>query len=80
MTRGPLRRLVHDHYFADEGDRGTLMRDVFDFAAPLGLLGGLAEALWLTRYFRRFLEVRNRELKSLAESEAWRQFVPQADG
>jgi ligand-binding SRPBCC domain-containing protein len=76
MTRGPLKRLVHDHYFVDDGQGGTLMRDVFDFSAPLGFLGRLAESLWMTRHFRSFLEVRNRELKALAESDAWRQFVP----
>jgi ligand-binding SRPBCC domain-containing protein len=78
MVRGPLARMVHDHYFADDGRGGTLVRDVFDFLAPLGPLGRLAEAWWLTRHFRRFLEERNRELKAIAESEAWRQFLPES--
>ena len=37
--------------------------------------------LWgiiLTTYLRRFLEARNREIKVVAESDAWRQFVPPA--
>ena len=76
MRRGPLERLVHDHFFADDGHGGTVIRDVFEFAAPLGVLGRFAETLWLKRYFRRFLETRNRELKALAESDAWKQFVP----
>jgi hypothetical protein len=52
------------------------MRDVFDYAAPLGPLGWVAERLFLTRYMRRFLEERNRELKAVAESDGWAEFVP----
>jgi hypothetical protein len=44
------------------------MRDVFDYAAPLGPLGRIAERLFLTRYMRRFLEERCRVIKEAAES------------
>lgn len=47
MLRGAFRHLRHDHYF-EPVDRGTLMRDVFEYAAPFGLLGRLAERLFLT--------------------------------
>jgi ligand-binding SRPBCC domain-containing protein len=76
MVQGPFTRLDHDHHFAKHGRGGTVMRDVFDFAAPLGLLGRVAERLVLTRYLCRFLEARNREIKVIAESDAWRRFVP----
>ena len=75
MVRGPLARLDHDHHFTADGLGGTVMRDVFDFAAPLGPLGRVAEWLWLTRHFRGFLVVRNEALRQLAETDAWRQFV-----
>ena len=39
--------------------------------------GWLAEQLFLTRYMRRFLEDRNREVKAVAESDLWSQFLPQ---
>ncbi len=67
MVRGAFKRFDHDHYFTPDPSGGTLMRDVFDYTAPLGPLGWLAERLFLTRYMRRFLEARNRELKALAE-------------
>jgi hypothetical protein len=51
------------------------MRDVFDYAAPFGSLGRVAEWLFLSRYMRRFLEERNRLIKAVAESEDWRKFV-----
>ena len=75
MLRGAFARLRHDHYF-DADDGGTVMRDVLDYAAPLGPLGRLAERLFLTAYLRRFLTARNRALKAVAESDAeWRRFV-----
>jgi ligand-binding SRPBCC domain-containing protein len=75
MVRGAFARFDHDHYFeAANGD--TLLRDVFDYSAPLGPLGWLAERLFLSAYMRRLLLARMRELKALAESDAWVQFVP----
>ena len=75
MLRGAFRQLRHDHIF-DAVEGGTRMRDVFEFSAPLGVLGRIAERLFLTAYLRRFLEARNRVLKTVAESERWQQFVP----
>jgi ligand-binding SRPBCC domain-containing protein len=74
MVRGAFARLDHDHFFAGL-DGGTVMRDVFDYRAPLGPLGWLAERLFLTRYLRTFLEARNRDIKLVAESSAWKEFV-----
>jgi len=67
MVRGAFRSLVHDHYF-DQIPAGTRMRDVFEFTAPLGILGRLAERAVLTAYLRRFLEERAQVLKRMAES------------
>jgi ligand-binding SRPBCC domain-containing protein len=75
MVRGAFRRFDHDHYFERAPDGGTVMRDVFDYEAPLGPLGRLVERLLLTRYLRRFLEERNRQVKAVAESEGWTRYV-----
>lgn len=77
MVRGAFARFDHDHHFMTEGS-GTRMRDVFDFSAPLGPLGRVAERSFLTAYMRRFLARRSQELKAAAESDAWRRFVPEA--
>ena len=66
MVRGAFARFDHDHWF-DEVEGGTLMRDRFDFDAPLGPLGHIANALFLTRYMRRFLEERAHAIKRMAE-------------
>jgi len=76
---GTFKSMRHRHDFA-RSDGGTLMKDVFEFQAPLWFLGWLAEALFLKAYMRRFLEVRNAELKQIAEGEAWRRYVPEAGG
>ena len=67
MISGAFKRMVHDHEFA-EHPVGTLMRDRFDFASPLGLLGWMADWLFLKGYMRRFLVRRNTVLKQSAES------------
>jgi ligand-binding SRPBCC domain-containing protein len=67
MLRGAFQRLDHDHYF-ESTPTGTVMKDVFDFASPLGPLGKLVDWLLLARYLRGLLEERNQVLKQLAEA------------
>jgi ligand-binding SRPBCC domain-containing protein len=74
MTRSAFARLCHDHYFEPTAN-GTRIVDVFDFTAPLGLLGRAADRLFLARYLRTFLEERGRALKQFAESEEGSRFV-----
>src|SRR6185312_12669837 len=54
LVRGVFRCLDHDHFFSARGNI-TLMRDVFDYVSPCGLLGRLADALYVTRYLKRLL-------------------------
>lgn len=67
MVEGVFASIRHEHHF-EESAGGTLMRDVFEFRAPLGVLGRIAEPLFLTRYMRKFLQRRNRVLKEMAEN------------
>ena len=67
MVAGIFQELHHEHEFRAQPP-GTLMIDVFTFRAPLGILGRLAEALFLTRYMRDLLLARNRYLKQVAEA------------
>ena len=77
MVRGAFAWMVHDHWF-DEADGGTVLRDGFRFAAPLGPLGRIAEALVLRRYMTRFLQARNAVIKEIAESGEWRLYLAAA--
>lgn len=68
QVRGIFRDMRHVHEFIPQADGSTLMRDIFAFHAPCGLLGRLAEILFLTAYMRRLLLLRNSYLKQIAES------------
>jgi ligand-binding SRPBCC domain-containing protein len=74
MVQGAFATMHHRHEFTADGE-GTLMRDTFEFTAPLGPLGWLAEKLFLTAYMKKFLAQRNAKLKALAESDGWRKFL-----
>ena len=77
MISGAFRRMRHRHEFLAIAS-GTLMTDHFDFAAPLGLLGRIAEFAFLTQYMREFLQSRAQELKRIAESDEWRRYLRSA--
>ena len=67
MISGAFQSMVHDHEFTEDAT-GTVMRDRFEFKSPLGILGRMANWLFLTSYMRRFLVRRNTVLKQLADS------------
>ncbi|MEV6373328.1 hypothetical protein [Micromonospora musae] len=46
------------------------MRDVIDFAAPLGVLGWLVSKVLLHRYLRRLIEDRNAYLVGVLDDNA----------
>ena len=77
MVRGAFRRMEHHHYF-ESFSGGTTMRDVFTYESPLGILGRIADFLFLEHYMRSFLIERNRVIKATAESNAWRRYIPDA--
>lgn len=68
QVRGPFRRWRHAHHFEPDGRGGTLMRDVIEFAAPLGPLGTIAEFAVLDRYMPRLIALRNAHVKAVAEA------------
>jgi ligand-binding SRPBCC domain-containing protein len=76
MIEGAFRSMQHDHFFTKLGPEETEMKDRLLFAAPLPILGRIAEILVLKRYMRSFLKQRNAVLKRLAESDQWEQFLP----
>ena len=74
MLRGAFRRMEHHHYF-ERSSEGTVMRDLFSYESPLGILGRIAEFLFLDRYMQSLLVERNRVIKAAAESETWAQYI-----
>jgi hypothetical protein len=76
MVRGIFRSMQADHLFKTVESGGTEMEDVFSIAAPLPLLGSVAEVLFLRRYMLALLRERNRVIKRVAESSEWEQYLP----
>jgi ligand-binding SRPBCC domain-containing protein len=67
MIDGPFESIRHLHEFEPAGS-GTRMIDVFEYRIPFGLLGRIADALYLRRYMTRLLSRRNAWIKQFAES------------
>jgi len=74
QVQGAFARFDHDHYF-EPCNGGTTMIDVFDYSAPLGLFGRLAEWLVLNRYMRRLLVERALGVKAVAESGDYTRYL-----
>lgn len=68
MQRGAFARWRHTHRFTTL-DGGTSMSDEVDYASPLGLLGNIADALFLKNYMTRFLINHNAQFKEMAEAK-----------
>ncbi|NVK03416.1 MAG: SRPBCC family protein [Flavobacteriia bacterium] len=66
MVQGPFKMMVHRHTFLDEAGR-TVMKDVFEYEAPMGWLGRLADVVFLRSYMQKLLSSRNAVLKANAE-------------
>jgi len=69
MVSGAFKRFWHKHEFIPASE-GTLMIDVFDYTSPLGLLGRMADKLFLQQYMEQFLLRRNEYIKQVAEQAA----------
>ena len=68
QEHGPFKRWRHAHHFTPDGNGGTVMRDVVDFASPIGPLGALVDKLVLHHYMISLIERRNQYIKALLES------------
>jgi ligand-binding SRPBCC domain-containing protein len=66
MLQGAFKSIRHEHHFSEVDDH-TVVKDVFVFESPLGVLGKLFNWLVLKRYMTKLLEERNRVIKETAE-------------
>jgi ligand-binding SRPBCC domain-containing protein len=68
MVYGAFKRFKHQHLFYTV-DGQTMMKDVFDFESPYGILGKMANMLFLKRYMENLLKRRNQVIKDTAEQQ-----------
>lgn len=66
MVKGAFSYFVHDHLF-EERDGVTLMKDVFRYGVPFGLIGRWFDRLLLKKYMTKLLSDRNLVIKKVAE-------------
>jgi ligand-binding SRPBCC domain-containing protein len=69
MVSGAFKSFKHQHLFSQEGGQ-TIMKDVFVFESPLGIIGKLFNYLFLTGYMTKLLRYRNAVIKETAESNS----------
>jgi ligand-binding SRPBCC domain-containing protein len=73
--KGAFKAMKHQHLFKEQ-DGAVVMTDVFEYKSPLGILGKLADVLFLKRYMHNFLKKRNTIIRAFAEDPAQWQKVP----
>ena len=71
QTKGAFKFFTHDHYFEQYADL-IIMKDVFNFQSPFGVVGKLFDNLILKNYMTGFLMERNNIIKEFAESAKWK--------
>jgi ligand-binding SRPBCC domain-containing protein len=69
MVAGAFTSLRHVHEFIAEGN-SVLMRDTLTWRSPLGILGVIADRLFVERHMRAFMVKKQSELKAYAERHA----------
>ena len=67
MVSGAFKSFRHEHVFC-ESDNNTIMTNVFYFESPYGILGKVANRLFLKKYVSYLLVKRNNFLKQKAEA------------
>ncbi|PEY99554.1 cell division protein [Bacillus sp. AFS018417] len=68
MVKGAFHSFTYTHEFIESGT-GTIMKDAFSYKSPFGILGKIADKLFLEKYMRNFIVNRAKELKRIAEKK-----------
>lgn len=74
MIKGAFKKMEHNHRFEEVGSK-TKMIDEFEFDSPFGILGKFVNFLFLKNYMKKFLLIRNKEIKLIAESDNWKELL-----
>ena len=69
MVQGSFKWLRHYHEFKFD-DGITTMRDTLEWESPLGVIGRLADSLFLRRHMHWFVSTKQNRLRHMAEEKA----------
>jgi ligand-binding SRPBCC domain-containing protein len=67
MKKGAFKPFTHRHYF-ELRQTETLMKDIFEFESPMGIIGKLFNWIFLKGYMTKLLLKRAEVIKAYAES------------
>lgn len=74
MVKGAFKSMYHEHIFERSRDK-TIMKDIFRYEVPYGIMGTIFNTFVLKSYMRQLLEGRNKTIKSAAEGDGWRNIL-----
>jgi ligand-binding SRPBCC domain-containing protein len=69
MVSGAFKSIRHEHHFIVIDNFCTRMEDVFNYRSPFGIIGKMADVLFLQNYMRQLLLTRNQVIKKYAEDK-----------
>jgi ligand-binding SRPBCC domain-containing protein len=68
QVSGPFARWFHRHEFLDDGQGGTILRDVVDFEPPLGALGRIFGTGFVRSKLNKMFDYRHEMTRKIVES------------
>lgn len=71
MIKGDFKSFYHEHHFK-AAENGTIVIDRINFESPYGILGKIANSIFLTSYLEKLLTKRNAVIKDYAETQKWK--------
>jgi ligand-binding SRPBCC domain-containing protein len=69
QVTGPFARWQHEHRFEPLPDGRTRLRDIVEYEPPFGILGRIADALFIRRRLTAQFAYRHRVTKQVLEAE-----------
>lgn len=69
QTKGPFKIWKHSHCFEDRGGK-TLMTDKISYVLPFGIIGRIADKLFIAKMIDKQFEFRHKITKSILENPA----------
>lgn len=71
MIQGDFTSFYHEHHFKAVHN-GTILIDKINFETPYGMIGKIANSIFLRSYLEKFLVKRNAVIKEYAETQKWK--------
>ena len=68
QVSGPFASWHHRHEFLDDGQGGTILRDVVDYEPPLGRIGRLLGGAFIKSKLRKMFDYRHEVTRKIVES------------